>query len=80
MIQNQIETEIIQKDAKTMPFLKGIENKLLDGGFMPTIPNEDYKKLYLTYFKNKYTNTPIQAKETKILYQTMYLLISMYEV
>ena len=47
---------------------------------MPLIESKEEKQLYLSYFKNKYNSTPSQAKETKILYQTMYLLMSQYEV
>jgi len=79
MSQNDIETETI-RIRKTLPFLKGIESKILDGGFMPLIESKEEKQLYLSYFKNKYNSTPSQAKETKILYQTMYLLMSQYEV
>jgi len=80
MSQNDIETEVIKKNKKPIPMLKGIESKFLDSGFMPLIESKEEKQLYLSYFKNKYNSTPSQAKETKILYQTMYLLMSQYEV
>jgi len=77
--QNNIETETI-RIKKPLPFVKGIESKILEGGFMPIIETKEEKQLYLSYFKNKYNSTPIQAKETKILYQTMYLLMSQYDI
>jgi len=73
-------TKIIRKDTKALPMLKGIELHLLDNGFIPTIDTQEEKNLYMAYFQNKYTQTPLQAKETKILYQTLYLLMSQYEI
>lgn len=68
-------TEKIERD-RVIPYIKGIESKILDGGFMPIINTEEQRNLYMTYYKNKYEQTPIQAKETKILYQTLYFILS----
>ena len=73
MNQRDIGTEIVRKKQET---LKGIELKLLEEAFMPSLNNSDERLgLYATYYKNKYEVTPIQAKETRILYRTISDLI-----
>ena len=73
MEKKEIGTEIIKKKQET---LKGIELKLLGEEFIPSLNSSDERLgLYATYYKNKYEVTPIQAKETKILYRTISDLI-----
>lgn len=77
MEKKEIGTEKIMKKQET---LKGIELRLLEGEFMPTLDSDNNRlELYATYYKNKYEVTPIQAKETRILYQTIGDLIN-YEL
>ena len=72
-MNKDIETEIITRRQET---LKGLELQILEGGFMPTLNGDiDRLALYSNYYKNKYEATPIQAKETRILYQTIGYLI-----
>ena len=77
MNQRDIETEKTMKKQET---LKGLELEILEGGFMPTLDSDINRLgLYANYYRNKYETTPIQAKETRILYQTIGDLIN-YEL
>jgi len=52
-----------------------IEKKILEGGFMPSQVNEQDLNQLITYYAYWYENTPIQAKQTRVLYATIKYLL-----
>ena len=71
---NNITTKIIKKNQEVKEIGR-IEKKILEGGFMPSKVNSQDLSQLITYYKYWYENTPIQAKQTRVLYSTIKYLL-----
>jgi len=71
---NDITTKIIKKQQEVKE-IGIIEKKILEGGFMPSQVNREDLNQLITYYNYWYENTPIQAKQTRVLYATMKYLL-----
>jgi hypothetical protein len=69
-----ITTKIIKKQQEVKQ-IGEIEKKILEGSFMPSQVNPEDLNQLITYYAYWYENTPIQAKQTRVLYATMKYLL-----
>jgi hypothetical protein len=69
-----ITTKIIKKQREVKE-IGIIEKKILEGGFIPSQVNPKDLNQLITYYAYWYNNTPIQAKQTRVLYATMKYLL-----